>query len=99
MNVDLVISGESSISDILMDIIKVIQSDRSVVDTVVDETIHHEAADNGVERVCEAVRLAGKELSEDERLHITNSTVSFSSNCRVYTSGRKPKSWKLNTQL
>ena len=49
-----------------------------------------------LDRVCEAVRLAGKELSEDERLHITNSTVSFSSNCRVHTSGRKPKSWELN---
>ena len=45
MNVDLVISGES----ISKDVTNVTQSDRSVVYTVVDETIHHEAADNGVE--------------------------------------------------
>ena len=97
-----------------MDVTNVTQSDRSVVDTIFDESNHHEAADNRaevgegasgsmeglanqpndsitpteegkplLERVCEVVQLAGKELSEDERLHITNSTAPFSSNCSV----------------
>ena len=48
-----------------------------------------------LEKVYEAAQQAGKELSEDERLLITNSIVSFSSNCRMQASGKKPKSWEL----
>jgi len=105
-----------------MDLTNVAQSDSSVVDTVVDESIIDEASievaeeikgDSTVdqlnnsttpteeevallERVCEAARQPGKELSKNEKLHITNSTVSFSSNCRMRTSGKKSKSWELN---
>jgi len=43
-----------------------------------------------LERACEAIQQAGKELSEDETLHISNSTVSFSSNCRMHTGGKNP---------
>ena len=68
----------------------------SVVDRPDNSTTPTEKDITMLERVCEAVRQAGKELSEEERLHITNSTVSFSSNCRMHTSGKKPKSWKLN---
>ena len=59
----------------------------STVDQLNNSTTHKEEVAL-LERVCEAARQAGKELSEDERLHITNSTVSFSSNCRMHTSGK-----------
>jgi len=62
----------------------------SVVDQPDNSTTPTEEGITMLVRVCEAVRQAGKELSEEERLHITNSTVFFSSNSRMHTSGKKP---------
>ena len=42
-------------------------------------------------RACEALGKVGRELSEEKR-HITSSTVSFHSNCRIQSSGKKSQS-------